>query len=303
MEFDLKPQPDMATTESLQFAGGKVQMSVTSKQTGRTVYVRFESKKGAPRAWKRGTVPFAEFDRVFVSEKGYGTPRLGAIYPNGVFYTDRPANDPHVWAVRVICEFVSGLAAKETDRYTIEAESTCCLCSLPLEDPVSVARGIGPVCAKKPTGTKILHAAGEQLKLKIAAAADPGSPVDHLADRLAEKAEFAKREREQEDAAYVAKMHRDGLLMQTAQRVVIDMDDDGMDEDGSPIMRPVYAATGVQERKVREAISDGQPVSLVIDGIGEDETLDEDTKADLIAIARLAGRTRDREKMEGTHVA
>ena len=39
----------------------------------------------------------------------------------------------------------------------IEVESRCGLCGHKLEDPVSIARGIGPDCAQKPTGSKILH--------------------------------------------------------------------------------------------------------------------------------------------------
>lgn len=42
--------------------------------------------------------------------------------------------------------------------YDIEVESKCGLCGRKLEDPISVKRGIGPECAGKPTGTKILHA-------------------------------------------------------------------------------------------------------------------------------------------------
>jgi hypothetical protein len=59
-------------------------------------------------------------------------------------------------ALRDIVAYVNGEPTNPA--VTVETESTCGLCGHKLIDPKSVERGIGPECANKPTGTKILHA-------------------------------------------------------------------------------------------------------------------------------------------------
>ena len=109
---------------------------------------------------------------------------------------------------------------------SIKAESQCGVCGRKLEDPISIERGIGPDCAAKPTGTRILHAscfaatvptpldakrdehtAAERRVAELEALlADARADESRLANELwaMHKDEFAKQEAEQERQAVMA---------------------------------------------------------------------------------------------------
>lgn len=190
-------------------AAGRVQFAVTSVQSGRTVYVRVDAKLKNTGGGKRYLpVSLDLATHVFISEKGYGTPRLGTYYPPregytaGRFFTDRLMNDPHMWAITQIVNLVNG--APTNPQCTIESENICGLCGHRLTDPVSIQRGIGPDCAQKATGTQILHASpfsGEQQTLDVDA---ENVRAEQIRDNY--KAAFAAREREQEQAAFMAEV-------------------------------------------------------------------------------------------------
>lgn len=201
--INLTIDPDLKTRESVMAAAGRVQLAVATP--GGTRYVKIEAKRRNPvEAVKRYTaVPLDEATHVFVSEKGYGTTSLGTYYPPKApgqparfFENDRVAIDPaHVQALTWAVDHINGDPVPAD--VEIVAESQCGLCGRKLEDPESVRRGIGPECAQKPTGTKILHAsvfaAQEQLppvqerRVHAApaqdAAPDPVSADDNNADR------------------------------------------------------------------------------------------------------------------------
>lgn len=165
--FQLLIQPALNTRESVMVAAGRVQLSLTD-DNGDTRYIKIECKaKGLPGSSKNYTpVPLDLATHVFISEKGYGTTRLGTYYPpngkytTGRFFNDLPEDSGHIAALKAAVNYINGGNAGDDDggTYGIEAESKCGLCGQPLTDPVSVQRGIGPDCAGKPTGTKILHA-------------------------------------------------------------------------------------------------------------------------------------------------
>jgi hypothetical protein len=173
-------------------AAGRAQFAVTSETSGKTVYIRLDAKRTAePGSYgpKYRKCALEKASHVFVSEKGYGTPRLGTIYPkNDTFYSNT-LSAAHVWALQQIVNLING--APVSDKCSIEVESACGMCGHRLTDPVSIARGIGPECASKPTGTKILHAS---------AFVQPQLPIDEveasmkLTEAIADRIETARDE-------------------------------------------------------------------------------------------------------------
>lgn len=168
---DMTITPDLQTRESVMAAAGRAQFSVTSADGVR--YVKIEAKiKLDEGGYVKGTQPLDEATHVFVSEKGYGTPRIGTYYPpkgkftNGRFFPADNADPSFVWALEQVVSFVND-GTTDAEVTQIEVESRCGLCGHKLEDPKSIARGIGPECAGKPTGSKILHSSifGGQIKL------------------------------------------------------------------------------------------------------------------------------------------
>lgn len=184
-------KPDLQTRESVMVAAGRVQLAVTDAEGTR--YIKIEAKYKADKAlevtFRDGTTflneKYAQYvgctleqaSHVFISEKGYGTQSLGTYYPpkpgqiEGRFFekTGIGQNHPHIDALMLAVGLVNGMRTHESLQHvTITAESQCGLCGRKLEDPESVRRGIGPECARKPTGTKILHASAfnEQLAME-----------------------------------------------------------------------------------------------------------------------------------------
>jgi hypothetical protein len=248
---NLTLSPDLQTREAVMVAAGRCQLALTTDE-GVTLYVKIEAKaKDLPGSSKRYTaVPLADATHVFISEKGYGTQRLGTYYPPrdtnkqtanrlGRFYEDIDPQSPHMEALRAIESYLRGDGLPQPF-VSIEAESQCGLCGRELTDPVSIKRGIGPECAAKPTGTKILHASAftpikpdftpPQPALPVTedeaadafvamppslAAQDLNTQFDSLSDAALEsiialarrhlyKREFARHEAEQETAAFMA---------------------------------------------------------------------------------------------------
>jgi hypothetical protein len=238
---NLTLSPDLQTRESVMVAAGRCQLALTTDE-GVTLYVKIEAKaKDLPGSSKRYTaVPLEDATHVFISEKGYGTQRLGTYYPaKGRFYEDIDPQSPHMQALRAVESYLRG-EDLPVPFVSIEAESRCGLCGRELTDPVSIKRGIGPECAAKPTGTKILHASAftpikpnftpPQPALPVTedeaadafvamppslAAQDLNTQFDSLSDAALEsiialarrhlyKREFARHEAEQETAAFMA---------------------------------------------------------------------------------------------------
>lgn len=199
-QLDLTFLPNLETRESVMLAAGRVQFSLINGE-GQTVYVKVECKaKDLPDSDKRYTaVPLDQATHVFISEQGYNTPKLGTYYPpksgykSGRLFTDLQPEHPSLKAIYAIAEFVcDGVLDYDSEFDVIEVESACGLCGRKLIDPVSTARGIGPECAGKPTGTKILHASAfVQQEFPVAEPNSPEASLQAYKDALA-KAEAAR---------------------------------------------------------------------------------------------------------------
>ncbi len=151
-------KPDLRSRESVMVAAGRAQFSVTSTATRRTLYLHLKAWR--PRA--DGPVTLDEATKVYVTERGYGTPAVATL--NAPFDAATPADSSsHVWALQQVCRRVSGLPTHAG--ITIVSEDLCGLCGRRLVDPVSVLRGLGPECAGKPTGTRLLHVFKPDLQL------------------------------------------------------------------------------------------------------------------------------------------
>lgn len=188
MSNTLTIQPDLQTRESVMFAGGRVQFAVEYGEGVR--YVKVEAKlKKQGGGYERGTVTLEEASHVFVSEKGYGTPRIGTYYPKTQrFFPADDADPSFVAAFHAVVDLVNGDRGRVLDTLgaRISVESKCCLCGLDLTDPRSIEIGMGTKCAGKPTGSRILHSSvfanQEQLDLDqpapAAPDADPAAEID-----------------------------------------------------------------------------------------------------------------------------
>lgn len=182
---DITITPDLSTRESVMVAAGRVQLAVTNPDDY-TAYIKVEAKvknpEGAPKRYS--PAPLDQATHVFLSEKGYGTPSLGTYYPpragygTGRLFTDLSEADAHFKALQVAVEYVNG--GMLPLGWAIEAEDRCGVCGRKLEDPVSVARGIGPECAGKPTGTKVLHVMQAEQPEQLELEQKPGSAEDLL---------------------------------------------------------------------------------------------------------------------------
>lgn len=212
--------PDLQTREAVQLAGGRVQFAVRVPEDELVRYVRFDAKRRNPEGSDKrySQVPFAEATHVFISEKGYGTPSIGTYYPPKGKYTEgrvfladgRNPGDPHVDAITAVIDHVSG----QPTSAKVDAEDRCGICGRKLTDPVSIERGIGPECASKPTGTKILHASkfGQQ-KLDVEPKVTQWEQVEgqeatykQITDaEAAHKQQHAKVEQIQERIAFLQK--------------------------------------------------------------------------------------------------
>jgi hypothetical protein len=214
-------QPDLQTREAVMVAAGGAQFGV--RIDGEVCYVMIECKrKLAGGGYERGRVPLADATHVFISEKGYGTTRLGTYYPpkpgytTGRFYNDVDEASPHARALDAIVELLndSGFADPEVD---IRVESCCGICGRKLEDPTSIERGIGPDCAAKPTGSKILHASA------FAATAPSQEQIDADARAAAEaRVAEAKRQLEMAQADLAILLGRQGVEADAIEQMVLD---------------------------------------------------------------------------------
>jgi hypothetical protein len=185
--------PDLQTRESVMIAAGRAQFAVTDRQLGGCLYIKVECKQKNEGAGKRYlATPLDIATHVFISEKGYGTPRLGTYYPprpgydNGRFFSDG-GSFAHEEALAIVVAHVNG-QPYDTDRYDVQVESRCGLCGRELTDPESIKRGIGPECAQKPTGTIILKASAFA---QLAMDTDAPKPGEHGGDTYDEDRQAA----------------------------------------------------------------------------------------------------------------
>lgn len=154
---------DPTTRAGRMFTAGDVRVTVTDTKGGDHITIRFKAildnrppqvgtrpRPDEGRNWIR--VPLKEATHVFIE-----VPRAGGDFPDkvatfyprtGRFFPDSGADPERVGAAILAARWLNE-GAQSTYRvgqYGLSEESNCGVCGLPLTDPESIARGIGPKC-------------------------------------------------------------------------------------------------------------------------------------------------------------
>lgn len=159
MNFPNTITPNLDTRAGRMLAAGRVKVTVTSHKTGEHITILFKvfvdnrNKEFAPKGKNWMPCTWDEATHVFIEVPNQGdwNDKVGTYYPrNGKFYEDRSADGARIYAAALAARWLNG----ETFESTCQEESECARCGLTLTDPVSIARGIGPVCLGKMTGSQ-----------------------------------------------------------------------------------------------------------------------------------------------------
>lgn len=263
MNFPNTLAPDLNTRAGRMLAAGRVKVTV-KKTDGEHITVLFKTFrdnrdrqfKANGKNWEPCVLEESTHVFVEVPNQGDWNDKVGTFYPrNGRWYDDRNADAERVNAAAVIAEWLNDPTFLPSGVESIEEQSECARCGLELTDPISIARGIGPVCLGKMTGSQhqvkvkevverqqeptqgeqqwfdtvttdeqeAVNTVHEATRSQILPAvewaqvegcsdAEIESMIANLS-RILEKREFARREREQENAAYQSKMERDQAFL------------------------------------------------------------------------------------------
>lgn len=253
MNFPTIISPDLNTRAGRMLAAGRVKVTVTSQKTGEHITILFKAfADNRDRQFKENgknwePCVYAEATHVFVEVPGASgewADKVGTYYPrNGRWYDDRNADAARVHAAAIAANWLCGAT---NDTASCQEESECARCGRELTDPVSIARGIGPICLGAMTGsqhqvkvkeqvmgqqelvtpapgevgsrkwleerTQQILPAVEWAQLEGCSDAEIESMIANLS-RFLEKRAFARREAEQERAAYEAKAERDQTFL------------------------------------------------------------------------------------------
>jgi len=164
-------------------AAGRVKVTVTSTKTGEHITILFkafaDNRDGQFKQGGKRWMPcvYDEATHVFVEVPGASgewADKVGTFYPNsGRWYSDANADPAREWAAAAAANWLCGA---ENEKATFQEQSECARCGLELTDPVSIARGIGPICLGKMTGSQ------HQVKVKEATEHFPGPPEEDSPD-------------------------------------------------------------------------------------------------------------------------
>ena len=165
--------PNSETRMGRMLAAGRLTATIKSKRTGTHITVSFTSKvKTGQRKW--GNERFAEATHVFING-GQGN-KLGTFYPQkGNLYLDTQ-DAAWIYAINAILNAAQS-GVQDTEQFEITEEERCGKCGLPLTDPVSIARGIGPTCLGAETGSEHYKATPEN-RLTVVPAYNPDSEME-----------------------------------------------------------------------------------------------------------------------------
>jgi hypothetical protein len=206
---NLTLSPDLQTRESVMVAAGRCQLALTTDE-GVTLYVKIEAKaKDLPGSSKRYTaVPLEDATHVFISEKGYGTQRLGTYYPaKGRFYEDIDPQSPHMQALRAVESYLRG-EDLPVPFVSIEAESRCASAFTPIKPNFTPPQPALPVTEDEAADAFVAmppSLAAQDLNTQFDSLSDAAlESIIALARRHLYKREFARHEAEQETAAFMA---------------------------------------------------------------------------------------------------
>lgn len=161
---DLVPASQAGIADAL-LVGGRVRVTVTSKETGKHLSVRLTCKRRKDdgvgyisRARKEGRVGIPHADVVFADADDLALAgEVGRVYlPSGQWQAAKRDDDPRVphyaWAAQKVLAWAAGsfdLPAVAD----VEVQTECCVCGKRLTDPVSIERQTGPECWGKVTGS------------------------------------------------------------------------------------------------------------------------------------------------------
>jgi len=157
MEFPATITPDLDTRVGRMTAAGDLRATVTSKNTGEHITIRFKAFKDTReqegKNWTR--VPLEDATHVFVEvptpDSDGWADKVGTFYPkSGKWFSDDRADGARVFAAAMVARWING----EQFESRIQEEERCGKCARTLTDPVSIERGIGPECYGKDTGSQ-----------------------------------------------------------------------------------------------------------------------------------------------------
>jgi len=148
---------NLNTRAGRMLAAGDVRVTVTSKDSGQHITIRFKAfakNEGPGKRWIR--VPLEEASHVFVevpNASGEWSDKVGTFYPkSGRWYNANTATFPRMWAAEHAARWLSGMPT--SSKATFLEESRCGKCARELTDPVSIERGLGPHCYGEETGSQ-----------------------------------------------------------------------------------------------------------------------------------------------------
>lgn len=145
--------------------GGRARVTVTSRKTGKHLTLRLACKgKGEDgrfisRARIAGRVGFDEADAVFCDGADSAfSGWIATLYPkSGQWFTPPSWDDPrgasYFWAARRVIHWALNGDEEFAAQASVDLAEECSHCGRPLNDPVSISRGVGPECYGRSTGS------------------------------------------------------------------------------------------------------------------------------------------------------
>lgn len=194
--------PNTETRPGRMLAAGRLTVTVKSLVSGKHITVEMKSLRknddpDAEKTWE--PVAFRDASHLFVqvpTSGDYRGRKVGTYYPRSrKWYSADGVAPAHEFAAMQAFRLAQGLATHA--QAEVVEQSYCGVCGRELTDPVSIERGIGPECNKKPTGSSHWQAppAPKEEPVEVPEPGTPGGPVH--ADPPFESTE-------ERDAAFVA---------------------------------------------------------------------------------------------------
>jgi hypothetical protein len=203
----LRPEEFMQTGMGRSLLAGKLIATCVSPVDGKHITVRFSPKAPPQGGGRWRAVPLSEATRCFIDVPGHDLAmgdNVGDFNPIQsrlwVKNDDRRRVNAAIYALLA--------AAGRVDGAHVMQSTNCFFCGRPLTDPVSIERGIGPVCFGKITGSQH-EAKGESFPSQALAPPAPSVTVEQAgrAVRVGERtmADYEQiAERDGADAAVAA---------------------------------------------------------------------------------------------------
>jgi hypothetical protein len=226
---EVVPAPSTGMRAGRMLLAGGIEATATLDD-GRHVTVQIRTRKRSGRGWTNAALGEQD-SRTSISVLGSKVGWLNVDADGRVLLTLRTRREEYLVAINALLNYAAG---NPTGSVRVQEASRCGRCFLPLTDPVSIDRGIGPDCFGRDTGSQHVaaerRAAGQDVRPEpttrpslstLAADAEGraergqsleewGGMVDEgraAEDRM--HAQFAAAEQAAERAAYEAEMEQD----------------------------------------------------------------------------------------------